>query len=114
MPKRSLIHGHGINDADYKYRLTETIGGKTRIIWQCPIHSTWKDLMRRCFSSKLKELRPHYNDVTVCDEWLRFSNFKSWIDTYNSYYDVDGNLLQLDKDLLIKIINIIHLILVYS
>jgi hypothetical protein len=99
MAERSKIQGHGINDADYPYRLQSLIEGKYKIVWQCPIHSTWKDLMRRCFSEKLKEKCPCYKDVTVCEDWLLFSNFKAWVDSHESLYDVDGKLMQVDKDL---------------
>ena len=43
----------------------------------------------------MKELRPFYKDITCCQEWLIFSNFKSWM----KQQDWEGK--QLDKDLLI-------------
>lgn len=101
MAKRTLIQGVGINDADYKYRISEMIGGKRKIVYQCKIHSMWKDLLRRCYNKKHKEKYPHYKEVTCCEEWLLFSNFKNWVDSQGDLFDRDGRVKQLDKDLLV-------------
>lgn len=53
-------------------------------------------MIRRSYSQKYKESRPTYNNVSVCDEWLRFSKFKAWMETQ----DWEGK--QLDKDLLVR------------
>lgn len=50
--------------------------------------------MRRCFSPRYKEKYTWYKDVTCCEEWLLFSNFKSWMEQQ----DWEGKVL--DKDLL--------------
>lgn len=97
---RGLIQGVGINDANYPYRKQELIDGKYKIVWQCPIHSMWKDLLRRCFNERYKEEKPCYKEVTCCEEWLLFSNFKKWVDSQGSLYDVDNTVKHLDKDLL--------------
>ena len=101
MANRSRIQGIGINDADYPYRVHEKIDGKYKIVYQCSIHGTWKDLLRRCYNEKYKEKYPHYRDVTCCDEWLIFSNFKRWVESQGSLVDKDGKTKQLDKDLLV-------------
>jgi hypothetical protein len=36
----------------------------------------------------------------VCEDWLNFQNFASWYD--ENYYEIDGEKMQLDKDILIK------------
>ena len=37
-------------------------------------YNIWHDMVRRCYDGKLEV----YKDVTICDEWLIFSNFKTW------------------------------------
>jgi len=102
MTKRALIQGVGINDADYKYRIHENVNGKCKIVYQCKIHTMWKDLLRRCFNQNYKSKYPHYKEVTCCDDWLVFSKFKAWVDIQGSIFDKDGKVKQLDKDLLYK------------
>lgn len=99
MRKRNkLVHGVGVNDANYpvvNYSSTNKITGKpTQTI--CIFYNTWKAMLERCYSESLKRRRPSYIGCTVCEEWLLFSNFKVWMETQ----DWKGN--QLDKDLLIE------------
>lgn len=100
MTKRTLIQGVGINDADYEYRRQEKVDGKYKIIYQCKIHSMWKDLLRRCYNQQYKAKYLHYQDVTCCEDWLVFSKFKEWIDSQGDLLDKDGRVKHLDKDLL--------------
>lgn len=53
-------------------------------------------MLERCFSTKFQERNPSYKGCSVSEEWLRFSNFKSWMEAQ----DFEG--MQLDKDLLIE------------
>jgi len=87
--KRRLIYGIGINDADYM--VSADINGK-RVI--CRLYDTWHGMMRRCFSNKLHNKRPTYKGCSVCDEWLTFSNFRSWMMAQ------DWNNKHLDKDII--------------
>lgn len=57
-------------------------------------YRTWKCMITRCYSKKFKAIHSSYNECYVCEEWLTFSNFKSWFD--DNY--VDG--FALDKDFL--------------
>lgn len=96
-----LVHGIGINDADYVVQVKETVGyvdgtQKQKLIWLCPFYSTWKSMLRRAYSNKYKENRPTYQEVSVCQEWLTFSKFKAWMETQ----DWEGK--QLDKDILVE------------
>lgn len=91
-----LIYGIGINDADYPLYITETINGKSKIIWNCPYYLRWKNMMQRVYSEKCRHKYPTYKDCTVCDEWLYFSNFKAWMEMQ----DWEGKCL--DKDILHK------------
>lgn len=85
--KNRLVFGVGINDAEYNIQKEN---GKL-----CSYYETWRNMLRRCYSVKFLEKNPTYKDCSVCDEWLTFSNFKSWMETQ----DWEGK--QLDKDLLI-------------
>ena len=98
--KNKLVYGVGINDADYKIYIREelprTNGKRNRkIVWRCPFYSRWTHMLKRCFSKAEKLRSPTYKDVTCCEEWLTFSNFKSWMETQ----DWEGK--ELDKDLLV-------------
>ena len=99
MTKARVVYSVGINDADYcviKYREIDTDSGKRKreIVWRCPFYMRWKSMLTRCYSEKYKRTNPTYKDCSVCEEWLRFSNFKAWMETQ----DWEGK--QLDKDLL--------------
>ena len=63
-------------------------------------YKCWTNMLERCYSAKLQTKRPTYKDCHVCDDWLYYSNFKKWYD--ENYYEVDGKISQLDKDILIK------------
>ena len=87
---RRLIFGVGINDAEY---LTQTkLNGKTVA---CPFYMRWKSMITRCYSSNYHKQFPTYKECTVCEEWLVFSVFKSWM----KHQDWEEN--QLDKDLIV-------------
>lgn len=97
---QKLVYGVGINDADYVVQRKETIEvngvRKQRLVWECPYYRVWVDMLQRCYSSKLQEKYPTYKGCSVSEEWLRFSNFKSWMECQ----DFEG--MQLDKDLLFE------------
>ena len=52
-------------------------------------------MLQRCYSERSKIKNPTYKDCYVCEEWLYFSNFKSWMETQ------DWKDKHLDKDLLV-------------
>lgn len=84
-----LVFGVGVNDADYTVQ--PQINGK-RVI--CPYYCTWRNMIARGYSTKLKTKNPTYLDCSVCEEWRVFSNFRAWMQTQ----DWVGK--QLDKDIL--------------
>jgi len=98
MTTKKLVYGVGINDADYvtqKWERVEVNGvRKRRLVWYCPYYRTWMDMLRRCYSTKLQEKHTTYLGCSVSEEWLTFSNFKSWMEEQ----DFEG--MQLDKDIL--------------
>ncbi len=87
---KQLIYGKGINDADYVVK--PTINGKQV---RCPFYVKWQNMLRRAYDPKYHQRYPTYIGTTVCNEWLYFSNFKSWM----AKQDWEGK--ELDKDILI-------------
>jgi len=84
---KATVHGVGINDLIGKYPIKFS---------ECYVYKTWKKMLGRCYDPKYQALRPTYVGSVVCDEWLWFSKFKSWMETQ----DFEGKCL--DKDLLSK------------
>ena len=64
------------------------------------VYSTWNSMLRRCYDHKLHKKHPTYIDCEVCDEWLCFQNFAKWY--YDNYYEIKGQKMALDKDILHK------------
>lgn len=94
-----LIYGVGINDAGYVVQKWETLGykdgkQKQKLLWVCPHYAVWRGMLQRCYSTKCQAKYPSYEGCFVCEEWLTFSTFKSWMETQ----DWEGK--QLDKDIL--------------
>lgn len=87
---RKLKYGVGKNDADY---IVSPVIGSNQIA--CPAYNTWAQMITRAYSIKYQDKNPTYKDVTVCNDWLIFSNFRKWFIENH----VDG--YELDKDLLI-------------
>lgn len=99
MGTKKLVFGVGINNSDYAVDKKETIGyvngkRKQKLVWACPFYRAWVGMLRRCYSVKFLEKQPTYKDCSVCEEWLLFSNFRSWMEQQ----DWEGK--QLDKDIL--------------
>ena len=86
---KKLVYGVGVNDANY---VVETCIAGTRV--RCPIYRTWNSMLNRCYSKGKNITRRTYKDCTVCEKWLTFSNFKSWMELQ----DWEGK--ELDKDFL--------------
>ena len=64
------------------------------------VYATWKDMLKRCYYEKYQEKNPTYKDCKVCDEWLNFQNYGRWFE--ENYYEVNGESMCLDKDILVK------------
>lgn len=97
-----LVQGFGINDATYSVQIKSLIGYKEngnpiqKIEWECPFYKRWTGMLYRAFSDNFKKKNVSYKNVTVCEEWKLFSNFKAWMEQQ----DWEGK--ELDKDLLFK------------
>ena len=92
LAKNKLVVQVGKNDANYPVCYMDN-NNKRKV---CPKYHTWWKMLRRCYDEKRLETHPTYKDCFVCDEWLTFSNFLTWMITQ----DWDGK--QLDKDLLFR------------
>ena len=87
--KNKLVLGVGVNDADY---LTSSkIKGK---VYECPFYRRWSAMLGRCYSKSYQKNQMSYVGCTVCNEWLTFSSFKSWM------IKQDWKGRHLDKDIL--------------
>ena len=95
---RKLVFGVGINDADYVVQKNETIEvngvRKQKLVWVCPYHRVWWNMLNRCYSAKFQKSNPTYKGCSVSEEWKTFSSFRAWMEKQ----DWEG--MQLDKDLL--------------
>lgn len=87
--KTNLVYGAGLNDANYE--IGKKVDGKLVI---CRFYSRWAHMISRCYNKKHHLKQPTYENCTVCEEWLSFSNFKAWMEQQ----DWEGK--ELDKDLL--------------
>lgn len=79
---KKLLCGVGISDVEGSYNTDA--------------YNYWSRMIKRCYYNDKKRISNSYSDCYVCNEWLRFSNFKKWFD--NEY--ISG--FELDKDILIK------------
>ena len=76
-----------------KYKCKEN-GKKTRA------YSTWNSMLQRCYDKKYHRKEPTYKDCEVSEEWYNFQNYAKWY--YDNYYEVEGETMELDKDILFK------------
>jgi hypothetical protein len=63
------------------------------------IKHKWHSMINRCYNPKATSRRPTYQECSVCDEWLTFSNFKKWFEDPTNGYQEGYHL---DKDILVK------------
>jgi len=82
-----MVFGIGINDSNDPIK----VNGKLT-----KPYSIWKSILQRCYSNKCHSIHPTYQNCTVCEEWLQYSNFLKWYE--NNY--VEG--YHIDKDILIE------------
>ena len=63
-------------------------------------YKIWYDMIKRCYNPKVHERRSTYKDCEVEDYLLNFQHMAEWIE--NNYYEVPGEKMCLDKDILYK------------
>jgi len=85
---KRLVFGVGTNDADY-------VVGPRSDGGTCPFYHRWKGMLQRCYSKNPKAHNFSYRECSVCDEWLTFSNFKTWMEKQ------DWKGKDLDKDIIL-------------
>ena len=74
------------------------------------IYGVWQAMFGRCYGTKPNETKPCYAGCEVAPIWHNFQNFGAWYEL--NYYEIPGQIMQLDKDILYKKIKFIHLKLV--
>ena len=87
--RKKLVYGVGINDSNYAVK--QTTNGKSKV---CPFYKRWTGMLDRCYSVEYQKKHPTYKDCYVCDEWLSFESFRSWM----AQQDWQG--MHLDKDII--------------
>lgn len=60
-------------------------------------YKKWRDMIQRCYSGDSKYYNS-YQDCSVCEDWLCYSNFEKWFD--ENYWEVEDDIMCLDKDIL--------------
>ena len=93
-----LKYGVAINDSPYpvliKRELARVNGKRVReTVWVCPYHQTWSSMLSRCYSKSGQPKLKNYEGCEVHPDWLRFTNFRSWMEQQ------DHLGKHLDKDL---------------
>lgn len=86
---KKLIYGVGYNSRGR--HKTSANGAHTAA------YSTWREMIRRCYSAKYHERAPTYIGCSVANEWHDLQDFGDWF--YANPYSNLG--FHLDKDLLI-------------
>ena len=91
-PYEPRVYGHGYI-GEGKYKVKEN-GKKT------DEYEIWYEMLRRCYDPKLHERYTTYEGCMVEDYLLNFQNMGEWIE--ENYYEVQGEQMCLDKDILYK------------
>lgn len=60
----------------------------------------WMKMLDRGYGEKWSKKHSTYEKVEVCEEWHCFQNFAKWWE--ENYYEIEGERVELDKDILIK------------
>ena len=63
-------------------------------------HIIWRNMLKRCYDPKYQEKHPTYKGCTVENYLLNFQHMGEWIE--DNYYEVPGEVMCLDKDILHK------------
>lgn len=89
MYRRKLVHGVGINDADYE--VCRWVNGE---LIRCPFYMKWDNMLKRCYYKISQKRNSSYQGCHVDPSWHSFMAFRSWMERQ----DWQGK--DLDKDLL--------------
>lgn len=64
------------------------------------IYKCWNHIFERCYNPYKLNKQPTYIDCYIDEEWHCFQNFAKWYE--ENYYECNGEVMQLDKDILVK------------
>ena len=64
------------------------------------VYRTWYDMLNRCYSEKYHERQPTYIGCEADELFHNFQNFGDW--DKENYYEIEGEQMCLDKDILVK------------
>lgn len=91
------VRGIGINDTELSgpsCTVRDEFGKKTVYL----DYRTWYAILVRATDDKSS----YYKEVAVCQDWFIRSNFQKWYLSHETLYDSSGNILEVDKDILIS------------
>lgn len=91
-PYEKTVYGVGYF-GEGKYKASEN-SKDTRI------YTTWYHMVQRCYSEKEHKKHPTYKYCEVSEKFHNFQNFGDW--DKDNYYTIDGERMELDKDILVK------------
>lgn len=74
--------------------------GKYKVSINTKYYDIWCGMLKRAYNPKYIQQHPTYEGCEVCQEWLNFQVFAEWVDV--NYYEIEGEQICLDKDILIK------------
>ncbi len=63
-------------------------------------YDMWNKMLQRCYDPKYIEKYPTYEGCYVHESWHNFQTFSEWY--HENYYKIEGQRMELDKDILIK------------
>lgn len=63
-------------------------------------YEIWNKMLARCYAPEAIKRNPTYTGCEVCPEWHSFQTFAEWAD--KNYYEIEGQRMALDKDILYK------------
>lgn len=69
-PSETRVLNIGINDLPVNIKDSKCL----------PYYVAWAGILSRCYCETMNNACRTYAGDTVCDEWLRLSNFKVWYD----------------------------------
>ena len=91
-PYELRVYGVGyLGEGNYKVRENGKITDEYKI---------WHSMLMRCYDPKYYEKHPTYKGCTVENYLLNFQHMGEWLE--ENYYEVPGEVMCLDKDILCK------------
>ncbi|USL89347.1 HNH homing endonuclease 2 [Bacillus phage vB_BceH_LY2] len=66
----------------------------------CKAYTTWSSMLHRCYYTHSSFIKPSYKNCYVDEKWHNYQNFAEWF--YTNYYEIEGEVMHLDKDILVK------------